>query len=94
MPVRLERANKSHILRSAQESLVEIAQLQNTLMSNLTNQKEQISLLTEDEYSAEDNVKGGNKELAKAAQRPSAARYTFFAASAISTFLVLWDLFV
>ncbi|KAJ3472997.1 hypothetical protein NLG97_g10583 [Lecanicillium saksenae] len=79
-------------VQTAEKSLVEISELQSLLVNNLAIQSAHIEQLVTDSLSTAENVGGGNKELKKAAQRPSAARYTFFAASGLCTFLVLWDL--
>ena len=64
------------------------------LVSNLATQSAHIEQLVADSFSTTDNVGGGNKELQKATQRPSAARYTFFAASGLCAFLIIWDLII
>ncbi|KFA63523.1 hypothetical protein S40285_00267 [Stachybotrys chlorohalonatus IBT 40285] len=79
-------------VRTAEKSLVEISELQSMLVNNLATQSAHIEQLVADSFSTTDNVGGGNKELKKAAERPSAARYTFFAASGLCTFLIIWDL--
>ncbi|QUC20192.1 uncharacterized protein UV8b_04433 [Ustilaginoidea virens] len=79
---------------TAEKSLVEISELQSLLVNNLAIQSAHIEQLVSDSLSATDNIGGGNKELKKATQRPSAARYTFFAASGLCAFLVIWDLIV
>ncbi|KAL6881114.1 t-SNARE protein [Trichoderma novae-zelandiae] len=81
-------------VRTAERSLLEISELQTLLVNNLTAQSENIESLVADSASMADNVGGGNKQLKKAAQRPSTARYTFFAASGLCAFLVLWDLII
>ncbi|PHH65302.1 hypothetical protein CDD81_2714 [Ophiocordyceps australis] len=81
-------------VRTAEKSLVEISELQSLLVNNLATQSAHIEQLVEDSLSTTDNVGGGNKELKKATQRPSAARYTFFAASGLCAFLVVWDLII
>ncbi|PFH58394.1 hypothetical protein XA68_13735 [Ophiocordyceps unilateralis] len=81
-------------VRTAEKSLVEISELQSLLVNNLATQSTHIEQLVADSLSTTDNVGGGNKQLKKAAQRPSAARYTFFAASGLCAFLVLWDLLI
>ncbi|KAG6009602.1 hypothetical protein E4U21_001969 [Claviceps maximensis] len=81
-------------VRMAEQSLVEISELQSLLVNNLAIQSAHIEQLVSDSLSTTDNVSGGNKELKKAAQRPSAARYTFFAASGLCAFLVIWDLII
>jgi syntaxin 18 len=82
------------VLRTAEKSLLEISELQNLLVSNLATQSAHIEQLVSDSVSTADNVGGGNKELKKATQRASTARLTFFAASGLCAFLVLWDLFI
>lgn len=64
------------------------------LVNNLTAQSEAIESLVADSMVNADNVGGGNKELKKATQRPSTARYTFFAASGLCAFLIIWDLII
>ncbi|KAG5940192.1 hypothetical protein E4U53_007650 [Claviceps sorghi] len=81
-------------VRIAEQSLVEISELQSLLVNNLAIQSAHIEQLVSDSLSTTDNVSGGNKELKKATQRPSAARYTFFAASGLCAFLVIWDLMI
>ncbi|RFU74531.1 syntaxin ufe1 [Trichoderma arundinaceum] len=81
-------------VRTAEKSLLEISELQTLLVNNLSAQSENIELLVADSASMADNVGGGNKQLKKATQRPSTARYTFFAASGLCAFLILWDLII
>ncbi|PTB80395.1 t-SNARE protein [Trichoderma longibrachiatum ATCC 18648] len=81
-------------VRTAEKSLLEISELQTLLVNNLTAQSENIELLVADSASMADNVGGGNKQLKKASERPSTARYTFFAASGLCAFLILWDLII
>ncbi|PNP52006.1 hypothetical protein THARTR1_07215 [Trichoderma harzianum] len=81
-------------VRTAERSLLEISELQTLLVNNLSVQSENIELLVADSASMADNVGGGNKQLKKATQRPSTARYTFFAASGLCAFLILWDLII
>ncbi|KAH6895599.1 hypothetical protein B0T10DRAFT_221812 [Thelonectria olida] len=81
-------------VRTAQKSLLEISELQSLLVNNLATQSAHIEQLVTDSLSTTDNVGGGNKELKKATQRPSTARYTFFAASGLCAFLVIWDLVI
>ncbi|KAM0261690.1 hypothetical protein ACHAQJ_002142 [Trichoderma viride] len=81
-------------VRTAEKSLLEISELQTLLVNNLSAQSENIELLVSDSASMADNVGGGNKQLKKASQRPSTARYTFFAASGLCAFLILWDLII
>ena len=72
--------------------MLEISELQSLLVNNLATQSAHIEQLVADSFSTTENVGGGNKELKKATQRPSPARYTFFAASGLCAALVIWDL--
>lgn len=73
---------------------MEIAELQSLLVNNLATQSAHIEQLVTDSEATTENVGGGNKELKKATQRPSAARYTFFASAGLCAFLVIWDLII
>lgn len=64
------------------------------LINNLAMQSAHIDQLVVDADMAAENVGGGNKQLKKAAQRASPARYTFFAATGLCLFLIGWDLFI
>lgn len=80
-------------VKTVEKSLVEIAELQQMLVDNLTVQSAHIDQLVADSERTEENVGGGNKQLQKATQRKfSQARVTFYAASALCTFLIVWDL--
>ncbi|KAF5647216.1 syntaxin 18 [Fusarium sp. NRRL 52700] len=79
-------------VRTAEKSLLEIAELQSLLVNNLATQSAHIDQLVADSFATTENVGSGNKELKKATQRASPAKYTFFAASGLCAFLVLWDL--
>ncbi|KAL2113176.1 hypothetical protein VUR80DRAFT_5083 [Thermomyces stellatus] len=81
-------------VRTAEKSLVEIAELQTTLANNLTVQAAHIDQLVADSENVAQDVSSGNKELKRASERPSTARYTFFAASGLCVFLILWDLVI
>ncbi|KAK2059130.1 snare-complex protein syntaxin-18 [Colletotrichum caudatum] len=81
-------------VRTAEKSLLEIAELQTLLVGNLATQSAHIEQLVVDSENITEDVGGGNKQLKKAAQRPSAARYTFFASAGLCTFLILWDLVI
>lgn len=80
--------------RTAEKSLVEISELQTLLVNNLTTQSAHIDQLVADSFKTTENVGGGNQQLKKAAKRPSPARYTFFAASGLCAFLIIWDLLI
>ena len=60
----------------------------------MTVQAAHIDQLVADAENVVEDVGGGNKELKRATERPSTARYTFFAASGLCAFLILWDLVV
>ncbi|KAL1859449.1 hypothetical protein Daus18300_009594 [Diaporthe australafricana] len=82
-------------VRTVEKSIVEISELQQMLADNLTVQSAHIDQLVTDAERTEENVGGGNKQLKKASQRKfSQARVTFYAASALCTALVLWDLII
>ncbi|KUI68645.1 Syntaxin UFE1 [Cytospora mali] len=82
-------------VRTVEKSIMEISELQQMLAENLTMQSAHIDQLVADAERTEENVGGGNKELKKATQRKfSQARLTFYAASALCTFLVVWDLII
>ncbi|OLN81195.1 Syntaxin ufe1 [Colletotrichum chlorophyti] len=81
-------------VRTAEKSLLEISELQTLLVSNLATQSAHIEQLVADSENITADVGGGNKQLKKATQRPSAARYTFFASAGLCAFLILWDLII
>ncbi|KKY38276.1 hypothetical protein UCDDA912_g01594 [Diaporthe ampelina] len=82
-------------VKTVEKSIMEIAELQQMLADNLTVQSAHIDQLVTDAERTEENVGGGNKQLKKASQRKfSQARVTFYAASALCTVLVLWDLII
>ncbi|KAH6856977.1 hypothetical protein B0I37DRAFT_299946 [Chaetomium sp. MPI-CAGE-AT-0009] len=81
-------------VRTAESSLIEIAELQNMLVNNLTTQSAHIDQLVADSFETTEGIGKGNKELKKSAGKASPARYTFFAAAGLCTVLVLWDLVI
>ncbi|KAM3074602.1 hypothetical protein ACMFMG_008032 [Clarireedia jacksonii] len=81
-------------VRTAEKSLIEISELQTQLVSNLETQSAHIEQLVADSFQTTENVGGGNKELKKATQRKSTAKYVFYASCGLSAFLVLWDLVI
>ncbi|KAK4130622.1 hypothetical protein BT67DRAFT_452254 [Trichocladium antarcticum] len=81
-------------VRTAETSLIEIAELQNLLVSNLATQSAHIDHLVADSFETTEGIGKGNTELKKSAGRASPARYTFFAAAGLCTVLVLWDLVI
>lgn len=86
------RVNPPH--RTAEKSLLEISELQNMLVNNLTAQSAHIDQLVAESFETTEGVGKGNKELKKSVSRASPARYTFFAATSLCAFLVIWDLLV
>ncbi|KAL0472619.1 snare-complex protein syntaxin-18 N-terminus domain-containing protein [Neurospora intermedia] len=81
-------------VRAAEQSLLEISELQNMLVGNLTTQSAHIDQLVAESFETTEGVDRGNKELKKSTNRASPARYTFFAATGLCAFLVLWDLII
>ncbi|THW16109.1 snare protein syntaxin-like protein 18/UFE1 [Aureobasidium pullulans] len=79
-------------VRTAERSLIEISELQSTLVTNLTEQNEHIEQLVQDSFFTTENIGRGNKELKKASERPSTARLLFHGTCAFCAFLVVWDL--
>ena len=80
--------------RTAEKSLIEISELQNVLVENLEIQAAHVGQLVTDSLNTTENVDKGNKELKKALDRPSTARYTFFAASGLCLFVIVWDFLI
>jgi hypothetical protein len=76
----------------AEKSVLEIASLQQTLVSHLTTQGEMIEQLVTDAQNTDENVRRGNKELKKASERGSTAKSVFWTTVGICGFLVTWDL--
>ncbi|KAK1780172.1 snare-complex protein syntaxin-18 N-terminus-domain-containing protein [Copromyces sp. CBS 386.78] len=81
-------------VRAAEQSLLEISELQNMLVSNLTTQSAHIDQLVSESFETTEGVDRGNKELKKSTNKASPARYTFFAATGLCAFLVIWDLII
>ncbi|KEQ75348.1 syntaxin [Aureobasidium namibiae CBS 147.97] len=79
-------------VRTAERSLIEISELQSTLVTNLTEQNEHIEQLVQDSFFTTENVGRGNKELKRASERTSGARVLFHSTCAFCAFLVVWDL--
>lgn len=80
--------------RTAQKSLIEISELQTQLVGNLATQSAHIDQLVADSMNTTENVGGGNKQLKQATQKPSTAKYTFFATCGLCAFLIVWDLVI
>lgn len=66
--------------------------MQTTLANNLSTQSAQIDQLVADSLYTSENVGGGNKQLKKATERKSTAKYVFYASCGLCAFLVGWDL--
>ncbi|KAI9804551.1 MAG: hypothetical protein M1825_001451 [Sarcosagium campestre] len=81
-------------VRTAERSLIEISELQTTLTYNLATQSAHIDQLTTDALNTSENVGGGNKQLKRAAERKSTAKYVFYGSCAFSLFLITWDLLI
>ncbi|KAK5118502.1 hypothetical protein LTR62_003017 [Meristemomyces frigidus] len=79
-------------LHQAEKSILEISELQTTLVTNLETQSEFIGQLVEDSYSTTENLGKGNKELKRASERRSTAQGIFYATCGFCAFLVAWDL--
>ncbi|KAI0150732.1 hypothetical protein GGR57DRAFT_471395 [Xylariaceae sp. FL1272] len=81
-------------VRTAEQSLMEISELQTRLIGTLVTQQESIDVLVGDAELTAENIAGGNKQLAQATKRPGPAKYVFFATCGLCTFLVIWDLII
>lgn len=88
------RDTADRMYRTAEKSLVEISELQTQLVNNLAVQSEHIDQLVADSFLTTENVGGGNKQLKKAAERKSTAKYVFYASCGLSAFLIVWDLVI
>lgn len=80
------------MLRTAEKSMIEISELQNTLVANLETQSSNIEQLVADSLNTTENIGSGNKELKRATERKSTARMVFFATCGLCAFLITWDL--
>jgi hypothetical protein len=72
----------------AEKSILEIATLQQALVSHLSTQGEMIEQLVTDAQNNDENVRRGNKELKKASERGSIAKMVFWTTVGICGFLV------
>ncbi|KAF7886039.1 hypothetical protein EAF00_010142 [Botryotinia globosa] len=81
-------------VKTAEKSLIEISELQTQLLNSVASQAEQIEILAEQSYQTTENVGGGNKELKRATERKSTAKYVFYASCGLGAFLILWDLVI
>jgi syntaxin 18 len=71
---------------------VEISELQTQLVNNLVTQSAHIDQLVADSHFTTENVGSGNKQLKRATERKSTAKYVFYASCGLSLFLVVYDL--
>ncbi|ESZ89612.1 hypothetical protein SBOR_10003 [Sclerotinia borealis F-4128] len=62
-------------VKTAEKSLIEISELQTQLLNSVASQAEQIDILAEQSHQTTEDVGGGNKELKRATQRKSTAKY-------------------
>ncbi|MCJ1405017.1 hypothetical protein MMC11_008243 [Xylographa trunciseda] len=81
-------------VRTAERSMIEIAELQTTLAANLETQSSMINDLVLESLETRDDIAGGNKELKRAVDRKGPARWVFRATCGLCVFLVLWDLII
>jgi t-SNARE complex subunit (syntaxin) len=80
--------------RTAERSLIEISELQTTLANNLAIQSAHIDQLVADSLYTTENVGSGNKQLRRAAERSSPAKYVFYGSCLFSLFLIAYDLLI
>lgn len=81
-------------VRTAERSLINISELQTTLANNLAVQAAHVDQLVADTLTTTENVGGGNKQLKRAAERKSTAKYVFYASCSFSVFLVVYDFLI
>ena len=79
-------------VQAAEKSLIEISDLQGTLVAHLSEQGEMIERLVEDAEGTGENVQRGNRELKRAAERGSTARMVFWTTVGLCGWLIVWDL--
>lgn len=79
-------------VRTVEQSILEISELQSILHGNLVQQNEKIDQLVQDSYLTTENLGKGNKELKRASERRSTAQAIFYGTVAFCSFLVVWDL--
>ncbi|KAL9601465.1 MAG: hypothetical protein Q9219_002531 [cf. Caloplaca sp. 3 TL-2023] len=79
-------------VRTVEKSMIEVSELQTTLVANLETQSSNIEQLVADSLNTTENIGSGNRELKKATERKSTARMVFFASCGLCAFLVTWDL--
>lgn len=79
-------------VQQAEKSLIEISELQSTLVGHLSVQGEMIGHLVEDASNTDANVRKGNTELKRASERSSTAKTVFYGTAGLCGFLIVWDL--
>ncbi|KAI5307296.1 hypothetical protein KEM56_000580 [Ascosphaera pollenicola] len=77
--------------QNVERSLLEITSLQQSLVSHLTTQDEMITQLVADAGNTQTNVTKGNRELKRASERSSVARWFFYSTAGLCASLVVWD---
>jgi syntaxin 18 len=83
--------HKADVVRTAEKSILEIAELRSTIAQHLDTQSVMIDQLVQDSYSTTEDVGKGNKELKRASERISWAPYVFYATAAGCSFFIFWD---
>ena len=71
---------------------MDIASLQQSLVTHLATQEDYIGQLVTDAGSMETNIGRGNKELRRATERRGAAQAVFWGTVGLCTWLVFWDI--
>ncbi|KAF2864384.1 hypothetical protein K470DRAFT_208499 [Piedraia hortae CBS 480.64] len=79
-------------ISAAEKSIMEISELQSTLVSNIELQAEHIDQLVQDSFYTSENLGKGNRELKRASERRSAAQTMFYITAGLCGFLIVWDL--
>ncbi|KAI1332352.1 snare-complex protein syntaxin-18, partial [Xylariaceae sp. FL0255] len=79
-------------VRKAEQTMMEIAEIQSQIIANLETQSAGIEQLVSYSELTAGNVQGGNRQLQQATKKASPAKYTFFATCGLCAFLVAWDL--
>ena len=79
-------------VQNAEQSLLEISSLQQSLVTHLSTQEEYIGQLVTDAANTQTNIGSGNKELKRASERRSTAQAVFWGTVGLCTGLVVWDL--
>ena len=88
------KRSSNNLNRAAEQSLVQISELQNQLVGNLTAQSAHIDQLVAESFETTEGVGKGNKQLEKSTGQTSSARWTFHATLGLCAVLVALDLLV